>query len=509
MFSQAQPKERPPASDPPAGARTAIPVTPLPGRSNIECYHTRIPAPGVKRAIGTRALQWLAMRLAWFGPLLPVRTGLSIDSRELLCRLGEHTIDVFVEDGIAADARRLNPLPDHVAIHPAHDFVWRARREPYDVTVQQLGNSAHHAYQWPYLFRYPGLTVLHDGHLHHSRAAALMRQDRPADYRAEFAAAQPATSVDAAELAIAGFDSPLYYLWPFTRLVVAASKVTAVHTRALQEDLNADSPDARVEYVRLAHGTPLSPEDGAARRAGVLARYGITEDTAIFGCFGGLTAEKRLPQILDAFAAVRDSLPPAVLICGGQAPAHGDLRGEIARRGLQDRTIVTGYVESEDELTSLIAASDVTLNLRWPTARELSGPWLRSLAAGRCSIVTALSHLAGIPVLDAGRWAPASDAPPVAVAIDVMEEHHQLPAAMRRLARDRGLRDRIGAEAGAYWRREHDYDLMLEDYRRLLARAAAQPSPAPRLPAHLVNDTSGLTGRLLAPFGVPVPWSSM
>jgi glycosyltransferase involved in cell wall biosynthesis len=450
------------------------------------------------------------VRLAWFSPLPPVRTGLSVYSRALLSRLGDsNEIDVLVDDPVVAAARRLNRLPEGVAIHPAHDFAWRQRRAPYDLTVFQLGNSVHHAYQWPYLFRHPGLLVLHDGHLHHSRAAVLMRQRRHDHYRAEFAACHPDTSVDAAELAIAGFDSHLYYYWPFTRLAVGASRVTAVHTRALRDDLAAESPDARVEHVHLAHGTLLSPAEAARRRAEVRARHGIDPDTVVFGCFGGLTPDKRLPQILDAFNAIRDSLPPSILLFGGEAPSHYDLHGDLLRRHLDRLAIATGYVEDEDDLTGLIAASDVTLNLRWPTARELSGPWLRSLAAGRCSVVTALVHLAGIPVIDAGSWTATAPAP-IAVAVELSDERDQLSKTMRRLAVDRGLREQIGDDARAYWQREHAYDLMIEDYRRLLPLAASLPPP--RLsgqPGHLVDDTSELTARLLAPLGVPVPWSSM
>lgn len=449
------------------------------------------------------------MRLAWFSPLPPVRTGLSVHSRELLGSLGaDHRVDVFVDEPVADAARRLNRFPESVAIHPARDFVWRAARAAYDLTVYQLGNSAHHAYQWPYLFRYPGLLVLHDGHLHHSRAAQLMRQRRSDDYRAEFAACQPETNVDAAELAIAGFDSHLYYYWPFSRLVVQASKITAVHTPALRDDLASESPEAHVEYVRLAHGSLVGAEDAAGRRARARAHHGIPADAIVFGCFGGLTREKGLPQILDAFTAIRHSLPRPVLLLGGEAPSHYDLRGDLSRRSLGDQVVTTGYIDSEDEMTSLIAASDLTLNLRWPTARELSGPWLRSLAAGRCSIVSALAHLAGIPMINAGTWTTTSDAP-VAVAIDVMEEAHLLPAAMRRLGTDKTLRDRIGTAARAYWQREHSYERMLDDYRGLIQLAASVPARQVRLPHHLVNDTSGLTERLLAPLGVPVPWSSM
>ena len=62
--------------------------------------------------------------------------------------------------------------------------------------------------------------------------------------------------------------------------------------------------------------------------------------------------------------------------------AHFDVHAEVQRRHLQDRVIITGYLETDEELTDHLAACDVSLNLRWPTARETSGPWLRALAAG-------------------------------------------------------------------------------------------------------------------------------
>jgi len=321
-------------------------------------------------------------------------------------------------------------------------------------------------------------------------------------------ACQPDTSVDAAELAIAGFDSHLYYYWPFTRLMVEAARITAVHTQALRDDLASESPDAHVEHLHLAHGVPMGEEDAARRRGRARSQYGIPADAIVFGCFGGLTPDKRLPQILEAFTAIRHSLPRPVLLLGGEAPSHYDLRSDISRRSLGAEVVTTGYIEDEDDLTSLIAACDVTLNLRWPTARELSGPWLRSLAAGRCSIVSALAHLAGIPMINAATWTRDGEAP-IAVAIDVLDEGHLLPTAMRRLATDTTLRTQIGSAARAYWQREHSYERMLHDYNRLIQLAVSLPARQPPLPQHLLNDTSGLTGRLLAPLGVKVPWSSM
>ena len=147
------------------------------------------------------------MRLAWFSPMPPVPSGIAACSADLIAELGKrHTIDVYVHATAAAGA----PVSGgRATLLSAHEFVWRQRRQPYDLAVYQLGNSSHHDYIWPYLFRYPGLTVLHDAHLHHARAAALLRTKRPDDFRAEFAANHPEVSADLAELAIAGFDNHL------------------------------------------------------------------------------------------------------------------------------------------------------------------------------------------------------------------------------------------------------------------------------------------------------------
>src|SRR4029453_16866826 len=144
----------------------------------------------------------------------PVRSGIAACSAQLVPALRAQpalsAVDVFVDEPVAA----ANAL-----VYSAHQFPWRHRETPYDLTVYQVGNSSHHDYLWPYLFRFPGFTVLHDAHLHHARAAALLRTRRYADYRAEFAANHPGSAPELAELAIAGFDNHLYYTWPMTRLV--------------------------------------------------------------------------------------------------------------------------------------------------------------------------------------------------------------------------------------------------------------------------------------------------
>jgi glycosyltransferase involved in cell wall biosynthesis len=436
-------------------------------------------------------------RLAWFSPMPPVATGVATCSADLVAALGAgHEIDVFVDEPVA----RVAP-----GTRSAHEFVWRHHRRPYDLTVYQLGNSSHHDYQWPYLFRYPGLTVLHDVHLHHARAAALMRSRRAADYRVELAWNHPDANPDLAELAIGGFDSHLYYDWPMTRLVARASRLVAVHTEALAIRLRADVPEAAIAAVALGHGTALSPDEAAAAGRRARAQHGIAPDAMLVGCFGGLSPDKRIPQVLAAIAAVRPLVPQAHLLLAGEVPQHYDLRADIERHGLTNAVTVTGYLASDAAFTDAIAACDVALNLRWPTAREVSGPWLRSLAAGRATVIMDLAHLTGVPTIDPRTWRAATTEAPCAVAIDILDEDHSLRLALRRLGTDRALRDALGRAARAYWQEHHSIATMVEGYRGLIAAARQRPAATVELPAHLRDDGGGALDRLLEPFGLPSP----
>jgi len=471
------------------------------------------------------------MRLAWFSPMPPVPSGVAVCSAGLVASLArEHEIDVFVDEPVV----RVAP-----GTRSAHDFVWLHRSTPYDLTVFQLGNSSHHDYLWPYLFRYPGLAVLHDAHLHHARAAALLRNRRAADYRAELAASHPAEAPDLAELAVGGFDSHLYYNWPMTSLIVRASRMTVVHAAQLATAINDEIPGAGVEAVHLSHGELLTDAQVLEQRIRLRAARRIRADAVLFGVFGTLTPEKRLPQVLAAFQALRPYSPNAHLLLAGAEAAHYDVRADVRGRGLEKDVTFTGRLDTDAELTACIAACDVSINLRWPTAREMSGPWLQALAAGRATVIMDLAHLADVPSLDPRTWTPRpagrgrpetiggvrADAPdrerdpgsaapvpdaPVCVALDIMDEDHSLRLAMRRLAADAGLRTALGSAGRRYWEREHSITRMLGDYRRAIASAAARPAPTVVLPSHLVSDGDRVLERVLDEMGVtPDIWKDL
>jgi glycosyltransferase involved in cell wall biosynthesis len=471
----------------------------------------------------------------------PVRTGIAGRSAELVSALRGrgYAVDVFVDPGPAVAGRRpAMPLDTWTA----YDFICRHAQQPYDLIVYQFGNSSHHDYMWAYALRFPGLVVLHDTRLHHARAAALLRERRFGDYRAEFAWNHPDVNPDLAELAVAGFDSALYYEWPMVRALVASSRLTAAHGDGAAEELRERLADSRagelanrITSVRLGEGEPPAPEAVRDARARVRTRLGIASDAILLGVFGGLTPEKRIPQILAALRATIPHAPSARLLLAGSPAAHYEVLADVRALDLEGRVTISGYLDTDADVTDHLAACDVSVNLRWPTARETSGPWLRALAAGLPTVVTDLVHATGFASLDPRTWrvntevrgprsevrSPKSEDRPstighrpsadhraaaVCVAIDILDEDHSLRLAMRRLANDIELRARLGAAGQAWWRREHSLDAMVEDYVRVMDEARRRPLPdTSALPAHMTDSGGRTLARLVAPFGIAPP----
>jgi glycosyltransferase involved in cell wall biosynthesis len=422
------------------------------------------------------------MRVAWFSPLPPVRSGVASVNATLLPRLDDSfAIDRFTE-------------------RSAHDFVWRNRRQPFDLVVYQLGNASYHDYMWGYLARYPGLVVLHDPRLHHARARQLLQSGRFDDYRREFRYDHPDAVADFAEYAVAGLGGPIYHQWSMIRVVARAARLVAVHNPRVAADLREQHPGARVEPIRL--GTPPpAPRPGARTR--VRGALGVPDSTLLFAAFGKVTTEKRIAAILRGFSALAADRRDVGLLLVGDSSEYPTLGADIASLRLP-RVHVTGYL-ADEAVDDYLAATDVCLCLRWPTALESSASWLQCLAAARPTIISDLAHLVDVPTFDARtlRCSHGGEVAPVALAVDLLDEDAALEAAMRRLSEDAGLRDRVGRAGREYWEANHTLDAMVDDYRRVIGVAAAMNAPHPDdLPSHFTDDHTATVRSIAGRLGV-------
>jgi glycosyltransferase involved in cell wall biosynthesis len=436
--------------------------------------------------------------LAWFSPLPPSSSGIAAYSAELLPRLAARGLDVttFTETN-------------------AHEFVWMHRRRPYDLTVFQLGNATCHDYMWAYLFRYPGVVVLHDAQLHQARALFLTRRwiPRREDYVAECRANHPDAPADLPYLVLAGMGDKMYQHWPMVRLVIESARMTVVHNRWVAEDLQQRYRSANIRAIDMGVADPLegaspdgrskAPSDGRPEASSdgrsedrlrqVRGHHGIPDDAVVVAAFGGITPEKRIPQVIRAIGAIAHRHPQVHLMLVGSRTAYYDASRDADAAGIADRVHITGFV-ADDELSGYLLTADVCACLRWPTNRETSAAWLRCLASGRATLVTELAHLGDVPTLDPRGWRlmntarEARDA--VAVSIDMLDEEHSLQLALERLVTDGALRQRLGRAAREWWRAHHRLEPMAAAYQQILDAAMQTAVPRAQLPAHLVNDGS-------------------
>ena len=444
------------------------------------------------------------MNLAFFSPLPPEKSGIAVYSSELLpFLLKDYNIDIYTEGGTTANS--LSGLPDVI---DAHDFVWKHIQNPYDLIIYQLGNAACHDYMWPYLSRYSGLVVLHDSQLHHARARALINDDRHDQYRKEFQFNHENADITVAELGIQGILGDLTYLWPMIRLPASAAKLIAVHNPLVAQKLQNAFPEQSFETIHMGVPDPLLEAIDATGRL-TREQFGIAPEDIVFTAIGGITPEKRVPQIIRALATLEHTLPFRLVLVGNTA-SHYDPIADAQAYGIADRVIVTGYVNNT-ELANHLATADVCFCMRWPSSDETSASWLRCLAAGKPTIITDLATLVHVPSLvTRGTWAPShlsaaqtddeETGQPITVSIDLLDEDRSLATATRRLALDASLRRRLGQRARNYWTAKHSMKRMTTDYHRTIESAMART--APRLATKFNPDGTEEARELLSSFGV-------
>jgi glycosyltransferase involved in cell wall biosynthesis len=362
------------------------------------------------------------VRVAYYSPLPPERSGIADYSALLLPAL-ERLIDV--------------------------DVVRRGRTRPVaaDVALYHVGNDPEsHGWIVDALRRRPGVVVLHDFVLHHLVAGLTIgRKDGPG----YLAAMERDAGVPGRLLAHGVLDGRVPPPWetrpeefPLAGEVLASATGLIVHSHYVEEQAREAAYHGPV--WRIPHPAWPLPDVGPAD----------VDGRPVFGCFGHINASKRIPQLLEAFAAVRRRHPNAKLLLVGSASARFDtspLVGEGVER--------IDYVD-ERRLWSLMAACDACVSLRAPTMGETSGSAIRALSLGRPLVVSELGWFAELPG---------------SVALKVPVDDDEVPAlaaALELLASSEATQLAMSEAALEYGHDEHDLGRVAEQYVAAVEEAA-------------------------------------
>jgi len=361
------------------------------------------------------------VRVAYYSPLPPERSGIADYSALLLPAL-ERLVDV--------------------------DVVRRGRTRPVaaDVALYHIGNDPDsHGWIVEAMRRRPGVIVLHDFVLHHLVAGLTIgRKDAPG----YLAAMERDAGVPGRLLAHGVLDGRVPPPWethpeefPLTGEVLSSATGLIVHSHYVEEQ------------VRGAYGGPIWRIPHPAWPMDDVTPAQV-DGRPLFGCFGHINASKRIPQLLEAFAAVRMRHPNAKLLLVGSASARYDTK-RLVGEGVER----LDYVD-EERLWSLMAACDACISLRSPTMGETSGSVIRALSLGRPLVVSELGWFAELP-----------DSVALKVPVDE-DEVASLAAALDLLASSEATQHAMAEAARAYVHREHDLAHVAEQYVAALEEAA-------------------------------------
>jgi len=319
-----------------------------------------------------------------------------------------------------------------------------------DVALYHIGNDPDaHGWILDALHKRPGVVVLHEYVLHHLIAGTTIGRRRG---RAYLDAMERELGVAGRLLGLGVLDNLLPLLWetqperfPLAGTVLDDARGLIVHSHYVARRARAAGYEGRL--WRIPH--PVWPQP-------VAEPAGDVHGEPLIGCFGFLNMNKRIPELLRAFAALRRERPGARLLLVGGAGERFDVERRLERLGLTDGVTRLDYVP-EERMWSLMAACDVLVNLRYPTMGETSGSVVRALALGKPLIVS-----------DVGWFAELPDDAVLKVPVD----EHEVATLIAALgvAADHGAS--LGAAAQRYVEREHSLPAAADGYAAALEVAA-------------------------------------
>jgi glycosyltransferase involved in cell wall biosynthesis len=363
------------------------------------------------------------MRLAYFSPLPPQRSGIADYSAELLPRLAEHLeLELFVDEGARVDPE----IRDRFPVHGDRAFPGLWDRGRFDAVFYHLGNNPDfHARAWRTMVSHPGILVLHEAMLHHLVRGMTLSKGDPEGYVEEMRYAYGRTGQGLARRSL-DTGIPLdVWSYPLFERAVDASLSVITHNEFTRQRVLASRPLARTSLI--PHHVSLG-ELGSMDRESARRSLKLPADAFVLASYGFITPAKRLEVTLRAFARLKKEQPDALYLLVGEVSPHYELSG------IPEGVILVGRTELDDFLRYMVAA-DVAVNLRYPTAGETSGTLIRLLGLGKPVIVSNLGAFAEIP-----------DGACAKVDLDESEED-LLFAYLQALAADESLRRTMGENA--------------------------------------------------------------
>ena len=362
------------------------------------------------------------MKIAFFSPLPPARSGIADYSAALL-----------------------EPLSRMADVKPFCAKPAEFDSSLYDADVYQLGNNPHHVFAYEAALEHPGVVVLHEANLHHLLAELTIRRGDWDGYLREVELNAGAEALAYARRYVATLERGPQYEIPMLRTILSRSRGVIVHSDAVGNVVREHGFTGPIG--KIPHGAWIVNADRMQYRE----RLGLNERTPLIGIFGFLKPYKRIAESLRAFRRLTRLAPEARMILVGEAHPELPLDSMITSMNLSAHVRHFDFTPIED-FNGYMAACDIVLNLRYPTVGESSGTLLRALGMGKAVIVS-----------DVGSFQEYPDEICLKAPVDASEEEY-LFEYMNLLVSRPETASALGAKARAWVDRECNWEVVAKRY---------------------------------------------
>jgi glycosyltransferase involved in cell wall biosynthesis len=328
------------------------------------------------------------MKLNWFSPLPPAKTGIARYTADLLPALTARAEVTLWTEQDEWDAS-LNDLAP-VRHYDPDRMCWRDVNDA-DLSIYHIGNNHHfHLAPWQVSRWHPGLVVLHDLHLHHFFAGVFHAHlhDREA-YLAQMQSYYGEQGRQDGEAFWSGKldGDEMAQRYTLHRLVTDEALGVLVHTAGAFAAFGAKD-DPPVIHAPLPY---VPAPRNLSRRTTNRDRHSKRR-LIVFGYLG---SNRRLETVLKALAAMPDRDRFRLDICG-EIWNEQSVREQVQSAGIENLVRLRGYVP-DAELTKALNQVDLAINLRNPTMGEASLSQLQIWDHALPSLVTRLGWYATLP----------------------------------------------------------------------------------------------------------------
>lgn len=354
------------------------------------------------------------MKVGYFSPLPPARTGVADYAATLLAalkRLGN------VESG--------------------------ARNA--DVNLYQIGNNQLHRNIYAKALAEPGVVVLHDAVLQHFFLGSLTQEQYVDEFVYNYGEWSRGLATQLwTRRAGSGADVECFR-YPMLRRIAEVSRAIVVHNPAAAAMVREHAASANI--VEIPHLFEMPNVSECPR---VRGRF-------VFGVFGHLRESKRVLTVLRAYRDIREAAGNIGLLIAGEC-VSSDLARAMAPLLDQPGITRVGYTAERDFWLSAQRV-DACVNLRYPAAGETSGIAIRLMGLGKPVIVTGGTETSRFPEtaclrVDAG-----------------VAEHGMLAEFMLWLSRFPEHASAIGQRAAAHVREFHSVETVVAQYWQVLLKS--------------------------------------